>query len=414
MANVADPGAPAVPVAPTGLTVAIAGGVATLNWSHSGGAGLIDFTIQRATNASFTLGVSSLTAAAGATTAQDTLAGAGPYYYRIRANGSAGSSIWTNGSPFPAVGALAMASVFADVTFPAATGTPITWTAVATGGRAPLQYQFWRYSFAAATWSIVQAYGLANTYTWTPGPTDAGDYEIAAWVRSAGSSAPYDDVMATAPFAITAGVPPPPVAIDALYADTGFPTASGRAITWTAVASGGVAPLQYQFWRYSFAAATWSMVQDYGLASTYTWTPGPTDAGDYEIAVWVRSAASSAPYDGVMATAPFTITAGVPQPPVMLNALYADTGFPAPAGQAITWTTIASGGAPPLQYEFWRYSFAAATWSVVQVYGSSNTYTWTPTPGEAGRYIVAVWVRSSGSSLPYDAVTSTVVFTITP
>ena len=116
--NVADPGVPAVPVAPTGLTVAIAAGVATLNWSHPGGASLIDFTIQRATNATFTLGVSSLTAAAGATTAQDTVPGAGPYYYRIRANGSAGSSAWTNASPFPVGGALTIISLTANQTSP--------------------------------------------------------------------------------------------------------------------------------------------------------------------------------------------------------------------------------------------------------------------------------------------------------
>ena len=45
--------------------------------------------------------------------------------------------------------------------------------ASATGGVAPLQYQFWRRS-TTGSWILGQAYSTTNTYTWTPGSSDGG------------------------------------------------------------------------------------------------------------------------------------------------------------------------------------------------------------------------------------------------
>jgi hypothetical protein len=291
-----------VPAAPTGFTVAMTpAGLATLTWSHPGGANLTDFTIQRATNATFTLGVASLSAAAGATTIQDATPGAGTYYYRIRANGSAGSSAWTNGSPFPAVaGALTFMSVTASRPSPFAPDgtTSITWTAIATGGIGPLQYEFWRYQ-SGVGWTMVQAYGTANTYTWTPGLNDAGTYTIQVWVRNAGSTASYDVwgnssslVVQTGPLTVTAVTPSP-----------ASPTTVGTPVTWSAAAAGGIGPLQYQFWLYANGA--WTLIQAYSTSNTAPWTP--TQAGTYTVQVWVRNAGSGATYDAWLNSASFVV-----------------------------------------------------------------------------------------------------------
>jgi phosphodiesterase/alkaline phosphatase D-like protein len=74
----------------------------TLNWSHDG-VNLTSFTIQRATNATFTRGVTSVTPPGTGTTLTDSnnLRANTSYYYRVRANGTGGSSDWTNASPFP-------------------------------------------------------------------------------------------------------------------------------------------------------------------------------------------------------------------------------------------------------------------------------------------------------------------------
>jgi hypothetical protein len=97
---------PAIPPAPTGLTVSAvkANGnnyTATLNWAHPG-TSVSNFTIQRANNLSFTTGLSTFTAAAGARSLVQNVSRNTVYYYRIRANNSiSGSSAWTNAIPFP-------------------------------------------------------------------------------------------------------------------------------------------------------------------------------------------------------------------------------------------------------------------------------------------------------------------------
>ena len=99
---------PAVPAAPSNLAAA--------NGANQGNKRSVDltwndnsinetgFTIQQATNAAFTTGLKSTTAAANAMTANLTgLSKATTYYIRIRANNATGSSGWVNGTPFPIV-----------------------------------------------------------------------------------------------------------------------------------------------------------------------------------------------------------------------------------------------------------------------------------------------------------------------
>jgi len=88
-----------------------------------------------------------------------------------------------------------------------------------------------------------------------------------------------------------------PIIIGAIEADAPMPASAGTTVTWRAKALGGPAPLQYQFWRYSARSAAWTMVRDYSVDNTYTWTPGATDLGTYQYQVWVRANGSTARYD---------------------------------------------------------------------------------------------------------------------
>ena len=83
-----------------------------------------------------------------------------------------------------------------------------------------------------------------------------------------------------------------PVDLDGATSFTStFPfTADGvSSIVWTATASGGVAPLQYQFQRFSAATRLYTIVQDWSTANMFVWTPTPAEAGRYFIRVDVRS-----------------------------------------------------------------------------------------------------------------------------
>ena len=87
-----------------------------------------------------------------------------------------------------------------------------------------------------------------------------------------------------------------------------MPVTAGMPITWTATATGGTAPLQYQFWLYDGQTATWTMVRDYSAVRTWTWTPGATDFGQVALQVWVRNTGSAAAYDAYAASGYFTVT----------------------------------------------------------------------------------------------------------
>jgi hypothetical protein len=97
---------PVIPVAPATFEVSAvkANGnnyTATLKWTLAGPAPT-NFTIQRATNLSFTTGLNTSTVAGNLLTVNQTVTKNTVYYYRIRANNNIGdSSAWTNAQPFP-------------------------------------------------------------------------------------------------------------------------------------------------------------------------------------------------------------------------------------------------------------------------------------------------------------------------
>jgi hypothetical protein len=272
---------------------------------------------------------------------------------------------------------------------PMAAGSPITWTAEATGGRGPLSYQFWRLDVDG--WHIVQGYSTSGTYTWTPTAADVGSHMIQVWARSVDVPASYEGYTG-ATFEISA---PNPVAVSSLTTTSALPALVGQAIVWRATAGGGVSPLQYQFWRLD--AAVWRMVQDYGPSSTYSWTPGGADIGQHALQVWVRSFGSNQPYDA-WAGAAFSVAA--PNPATLTSLSRFPSSTP-PAGMEVQWTAIATGGLAPLQFQFWRLD--SGSWTMVRDWGPSNTLTWRTGLADIGEHALQVWVHSAGSSATYES-----------
>ena len=123
--------------------------------------------------------------------------------------------------------------------------------------------------------------------------------------------------------------------------------------------------------------------------------------------VWVTRAGSVAAYEAWKGVA-----FGISPPPVTVTSLTSSVPLPAPVGTPITWTATAAGGVGPLEYQFWRLD--ASGWQIVQPYGTSSTYTWTPLPGDAGVRALQVWVRSAGSTAAYSGWRGTGHFTIAP
>lgn len=222
----------------------------------------------------------------------------------------------------------------ADRSFPSAAGTAITWTATASGGAAPYQYSF-RLWESVNGWRTVQGYSTTPTFTWAP--AHAGTYQVQVLVLDYGSTQSSDGSTQTAQFSITAA---PGVTVSAFTADRGFPLAAGTTVTWTATASGGVSPVQYEFWALD-PSTGWSIIQPYGSSNTATWTP--LHPGTFGLQVWVRASGSTSTYDAWLGSGDLTITAVAPT----VVSLSADSQTPIAPGTTVTWKAVAAGGTTP-------------------------------------------------------------------
>lgn len=328
-------------------------------------------------------------------------------------NGTVSYSVSANGTTSPRSGTLTIAgrtltvtqaglapvvvsSLTADKSFPVATKTPITWTAMASGGTGPLEYQFWRYRQSTAAWTMVSGYAASNVYSWTPGNGDADTYSLQVWVRVAGSAASYDAYRATGSFTISGSRP---LSVSLARLDLAQPATAGTAMTWSAVADGGVTPQQFKFWLYS-AQTGWQVLQEYGSNRVLSWTP--QRPGQYAVQVWVRNPGSQANYDAWSSSGYFDVVAGPQRADLWLS-----RPLPSAVGVPLTLTAVGSGPADPLEYQFWILSDGA--WSILRPYDASAVATWTPTT--PGAKAVQVWSRRAGST-SMEAWTSSGFFNI--
>jgi len=165
-------------------------------------------------------------------------------------------------------------------------------------------------------------------------------------------------------------------------------------ITFTAQASEGTGMYEYKFWLKT--GGVWHMMRDYSTTSTWTWNTAGAAAGSYGVQVYVRNIGSSAKYEAVK-----TVNYMLIYPPTSDATLTPDVLSPQAVGNDITFTAGGIGGSGNYEYKFWFKT--AGTWTTVQNYSSTNTWTWHTTGTPAGTYGVQVYVRNIGSSAMYEA-----------
>jgi hypothetical protein len=183
-------------------------------------------------------------------------------------------NLTTAGSGIPATGVL----VTPDQPSPQYVGTTVLF--IANGlGSSGYQYRFWLYN--GVSWSMVQDYGVGSTWS-LPASTAVGSYTLAVDVRT--STAVYRDTVAYFPYTVTST---PATGVD-LTPDQLPPHPVGAAVLFTASGIGS-SGYQYRFWLHN--GISWSMVQDYGVGSTWS-LPVLTPAGNYTVAVDVRTSAA--------------------------------------------------------------------------------------------------------------------------
>jgi hypothetical protein len=188
------------------------------------------------------------------------------------------------GTLYPIQPVLSTLTLGASRPAPQAPGTTVTFTATAGGGVGPYQYKWWL--FDGVTWTVAQTWSTTATFTWTPTVAN-GNYTISVWARSAGNPIDAPEKSAGTVYAILG------TSISGLTLGVDHPTPqpAGTAVTFTAAASGGLAPYQYKWWL--FDGTTWTVAQNWSTTPTFTWTPTVANPG-YTISVWVRSASNTA------------------------------------------------------------------------------------------------------------------------
>jgi hypothetical protein len=321
------------------------------------------------------------------------------YFAVLAYNGSGGISSFSNEVQWVPAATPKLTSVRANVSYPLLAGRSVTWTATSVATANPIEYRFWLYRKTG--WTLARDYGPGNTFTWTPTQADVGEpYGVQAWARTVGSTAQYESWLGTEAFAVT-------VLPFELSADVDFPTPPGNQVTWTAkVAAAATSTLEYKFLVQEQGSTTWTMFRDYATSNVAQWTP--TMVGTYMIQGWARRVGSTAQYEYIGTTDAFPVS----QTPLTVTGLSTDVSFPATTGTAIKWTARVMGGTSgPIQYQFWLNT-PTAGWTMVQPYGASQTFTWTPTWGSEGNYAVEVRVRSNGSNASYESTRTSGTFTI--
>jgi hypothetical protein len=275
---------------------------------------------------------------------------------------------------------------------PVTAGTPITWTAAASGS-STVEYQFWVYSSGSGQWAVGRDWNTSATYVQTP--SAAGQYAVQVWARLQGTA----DYLARSSGFFTvnpASTPTGSLTLTGLSASPSLPRPANTTITWTAAATlTGGATAEYQFWVYSSASGAWSIARAWAAGNTFAWTP--TTAGQYAVQVWARlTGATTHQY---RSSGYFSITAatGGEAATLTLVGISANPVPPIAVNTSVTWTGVATiTGSGTGEYQFWVYSQAANTWTIGQAWSTNSAYVWTPTV--AGTYAVQVWARLAGAA----------------
>jgi hypothetical protein len=287
----------------------------------------------------------------------------------------------------------ASAGLSTNPTSPQLAGTQVVLSASSTACPTP-RYQFWLQD-PGSRWSMVQDYSAGTTYTWAAANNRTpGVYHLQVYARDASESVTYDAVSPVANYQMNAVAG---CTAANLSASPPSPGATGATVTLTGSSASCPNP-RYRFWILD-PGRSWSMVQDYSAATTYTWTQTGL-AGSYRTEVDVRDASETTVYDVV-----FNLTYQVSG--CTAAALVASPANTAAHGTTITFTGSATCLGTPT-YKFWIKAPGGA-WSVVQSYGTSNTFSWTSASSPintsaAGTYSIEVDIRNQGGTDTYETV----------
>jgi hypothetical protein len=309
----------------------------------------------------------------------------GAYVFRVNARQTGSVVAEATTSRLYYIGALSPASevrVVADPRSPQPPGTPVLFTAAASGGSAGTYEYEYLLSANGGPFSIVKPYNTTPSFNWTDTGT-AGKYFFRVNARQAGSTGPAEATMA-----LTYDLAEPPaVPITAsLSGSPASPTSAGT-VLFTATATGGSGSFEYEF-QGSVDGVNFVITRDYGSDPTWSWGTAP---GSYFFRVNVRSA--GVPGSAVSsAVVSYVITDAAASDPITAS-LSGSPASPTTAG-TVEFTAEATGGSGSFEYEFVG-SVDGVNFIITRDYSTDPNWTWGTAPGN---YFFKVNVRNAGST----------------
>jgi plastocyanin len=249
---------------------------------------------------------------------------------------------------------------------------------------------------------LAQAYSTTNTFSWNTTGKPAGTYYVSVRVRDASSpgvSANFSgtwDAYNTISYVLTVN---PCTGLSVTSAPSGTASA-GTTVIFTATGTCPNASPVYQFWILAPGATSYTLARAYSTTNTFSWNTAGLVAGTYYISVWVRDANSPGAFsnsNGTWDTYNASTYALTTTPCASVGVTSSPSGTAA-AGTTVTFTATAMGcpHASPL-YEFWILT-PGGSWTKVQAYSTTNTFSWVTTGKPAGTYYMSVRVRDAQST----------------
>ena len=144
---------------------------------------------------------------------------------------------------------------------------PVTLTAKAGAGSGKYTYKFLIYNPSTNQWAKLQDFSSNSTFTWTAGST--GNRQFYVDVKDSNGNVTRSKV-------VNVAVDKAQTVNKLTVKATASTTANkvGENVTFTAAANGGTGKYTYKFLVYNKITNQWAKLQDFGVASKFTWKAG--------------------------------------------------------------------------------------------------------------------------------------------
>jgi hypothetical protein len=222
-------------------------------------------------------------------------------------------------------------------------------------------------------------------------------YYFVLQAYNAAGTSPYSNEVSVTTFL--------PLSVTNLTANRASPQPPGTTITFSATASGGIAPYQYKWWI--ITGSTQTIGSGWSTGSTFAWTPTVANS-NYTIRVWARNALSTADApDSSAATLQMSFaiaaTGGATNQAPTVNA-GADRTITLPATAALA-ATVSDDGLPAGSSLTRSWTRASGPGTVT--FSAPSSATTSASFSTAGTYVLRLTV-SDGALSTSDTVTVTV------